>query len=139
MCNRIISNAGVGCSVFKNAAIFFIVILINVGCTTSNAQSANQDGSRLVGTWVEVYPENGNPNPDESNLVKDGETCVFNSGGTGSTKDKVFRYAAIAGKIMIRGSGSNYGYISKNYEFAISTDGKNLFLGDMWLRKSTGK
>jgi hypothetical protein len=143
MSNRISSNASVGCGVFKNAAILFTIILISVGCADSSAQSTNQDGSRLVGTWV-VVSSAGDAVGDGDKTVRDGETWVFNSDGTGSRSDYRFKYAAIAGSLKMRGcnvtkDGTCYQSSSKNFSFVISNDGKTLFMDTEWLRKSSGK
>ena len=143
--NRMNGNAGVGCGVLKNAAILFTVILLGVGCSNSNVQSTNQDGSRLVGTWVEVeslYPSDNKSEP--KSVVADGDTWVFNSDGTGSLRTWKFNYAAISGKLKIRGvyrdrDGDFSGLDDKNYNFVISNDAKTLFIDDRWLKKSTGK
>ena len=122
--NRISGNAGIGCGVFKNAAILFTIILISVGCADSSAQSANQDGSRLVGTWVNFAREGG-------------DTWVFNSDGTGSIEGEAFKYGAVAGKLVIGSIG---------YDFAVSNDGKTLLIiggavngRNYVLKRSTGK
>ena len=127
---------------FKNAAMLCVLILVSIGCGDSSAQSANQDGSRLVGTWVEVVR-------DDKNVVRDGDTWVFNSDGTGSQRDinsgkYSFKYAAFAGKLRLRGcktsdDGSCYNAYSGHYDFVISNDGKTLFMDEIWLRKSNGK
>ena len=127
---------------FKNAAMLCVLILVSIGCGDSSAQSANQDGSRLVGTWVEVESYG-----DDGNVVHDGSIWVFNSDGTGSLaggKRFKFKYATIAGKIKTRGcsvssDGSCGDSWSHNYDFVISNDGKTLFMGDYWLRRSSGK
>jgi hypothetical protein len=129
---------------FKNAAMLCVLILVSIGCGDSSAQSANQDGSRLVGTWVEV-------DSDDENVVRNGDTWVFNSDGTGSRRSYKYKYAAIAGNLKIRGcktrdDGSCYGTYSDDYDFVISNDGKTLFLDEKnssdigaWLRRSSGK
>ena len=143
--NRINGKAAVGCGVFKNAVILFTVILLSIGCSDSNAQSTNQDGSRLAGTWVEVESEQpGGDTKEPKSVVKDGDTWVFNSDGTGSLRTWKFNYAAISGKLKIRGvyrdnNNSFYGLGDRDYNFVISNDGKTLFIDDKWLKKSTGK
>jgi len=115
---------------FKNAAMLCVLVLVSIGCGDSSAQSANQDGSRLVGTWVQVE-------------YKGNETWVFNSDGTGSRSNgnKDFIYGAVAGRLVI--DDGNY---STGYNFVVSNDGKTLLMivsggGDYGciLKKSTGK
>jgi hypothetical protein len=149
MRNRISGDANVGGGVFKNAAILFTIILISVGCADSSAQSTNQDGSKLVGTWVAVIS-------DDKKMVSDGETWVFNSDGTGTYSgipdDRRFKYAAIAGKVHMRGCSVNaddncYSGWGTYGDFVVSNDGKNLFRymnnsdrdRRVWLLKGSGK
>jgi hypothetical protein len=131
---------------FKNTAMLCVLVFVSIGCGDSSAQSANQDGSRLVGTWVEVTY-------GVKTIVEDGCTYVFNSDGTGSKRsdsDKYsFKYAAFAGKVEMRGwktrdDGSYYELYKDGGKFVISNDGKTLFMdldydSDNWLRKISGK
>ena len=109
--NRISGNAGVVYGVFKNAAILFTVILIGVGCADSSAQSTNQDGARLAGTWVD----------------NDGDKWTFKPDGTVADGNGG-KYGAVDGKLVNTnaGKGNNKSYY---YDYVISKDGKTLLLG----------
>ena len=119
---------------FKNAAMLCVLVLVSIGCGDSSAQSTNQDGSRLVGTWVQV------------GYAEDGRTWVFNSDGTGSYGGEVFKYGAVAGRLVLVKEYHTSVDDKSGYDFVVSNDGKTLLIvggavpgRDFVLKKSTGK
>ena len=93
---------------FKNAVMLCVLFLVSIGCADSSAQSTNQDGARLVGTWVD----------------NDGDKWTFKPDGTVDGG----KYVAIDGKLVNTnaGKGNNKSYY---YDYVISKDGKTLLLG----------
>jgi hypothetical protein len=100
-------KAGVGCGVFKNAAILFTVILLGIGCAGGN----NQDERKLIGQWVSVDDEDSK--------------FVFNSDGTMiDDEGDTSKYWVATGKIICDV------YDNELNDYHISSDGKTLILGN---------
>ena len=129
--------------VFKNAAIFFTIVLLTLSCAGimfDLSETENTIDQRLVGTWVEV----------ERILTrkakKDGDVWTFNPDGSGSLdwidRDFLgvmvgtieFRYTIVGNRIKLKYSPSLLSITSikarvDNGDYLISDDGRMLFLG----------
>ena len=112
-------------TLFKNAAMLCVLVLVSIGCGDSSAQSSNNDERRLIGAWVNIMAD-----------CKDGATYAFNSDGTvaitaADNKTTTYTYGAVAGKIIILGLEA-YGGVSSSDrrvgDFFISNDGKKLLI-----------
>jgi hypothetical protein len=112
-------------TLFKNAAMLCVLVLVSIGCGDSSAQSSNNDERRLIGAWVNIMDDG-----------KDGATYLFNSDGTVAiTSDDgttTYKYGAVAGKIIIlglRSFGIDQSHTGRRVgDFFISNDGKTLLI-----------
>jgi len=106
----------------KKAVIFVVLAMVVIGSCA--AQSAN-DAQRIVGTWSGV---------SNSGVAF---TYVFNANGTGTTTSDVTRniYWGICGSGEIYISLESNGNKGSYRKFAMSPDGRRMFIDDYMFQK----